>query len=193
MTEGEIVKNNGGRCLAVCAVLMLVMALLLGLSGCKSLDGTEESTTTVVPEETTTTEAGPPVEVTSETSDSPCYIREAFTRNGQNYVVVDYIQISWPTDYNGSYHLPTVTNSNKKLRTFVVPDDAYLQWNAGEFSFDDLVAAVETGDINVEYQYTDFGYWDISVSGGYVISLAAGVDPSGGYSGDEGDYEEDEY
>jgi hypothetical protein len=192
-SEGEIVKNNRGYCLAACAVLVLVVGMLFGLSGCQSLDGTEGATTTVAPEETTTTVAGPPVEVTKETSESPCYIREAFTRDGQNYIVVDYITVTWPTDYNGSHHLPKVTNTNKKLRTFVVPDDAYLQWNDGEFSFEDLVAAVESGDINVEYEYSDFGYWDISVDVGYVVSLSAGVDPSGDFSEDEGDYEEDDY
>ena len=110
-----------------------------------------------------------------ETGESPCLLKDAFTRNGKNYIVVDYIQVKWINQWT-----PEITNANPKLRTFEVPDDAWLHWWIGEdwdeedyigpYPFERLQPLIGeyTNDQGV---YTQWGFWQIEVANGAVVSL----------------------
>ncbi len=158
-----------------CALVILTLCALLGTVSCTSLgEGrsvtTALLTTTEAPTTTSTTLA--PVAVTDETSQSPCLIREAFTQDGTDYVVVDYIEVEWlpPDVYSGE--APRISNGNPKLRTFVVPASAMLR-----LDFEALAYAVECGDVNTVGEHTKWGFWDIRVANGYVTSLESGSGP----------------
>jgi hypothetical protein len=177
--RGRIVRKTFALGLVCCAAVVLLSSAVVSLAGCESLDGstaTDQVATTSesVPETTTTTVL--PTGVTNETSESPCLIEKAYTKDGINYLAVDYITVEWPADNWESYHSPVITNQSGKLRTFVVPDGLDLM-----FSFDELKAAVKAGDVNDEYIYSDFGFWDISVEAGYVVSLLPNYGPEGEY------------
>ncbi len=165
------------------ATALLVAGMVFGLVACQDLTATSttgatlaasdaSTSTSLLVEETTITSGTllePPVKVTNESGQSPCLIVDAYTRNGKNYVVVDYIQVKWPT---GAYE-PKITNTNSKLRTFVVPDDAMVGWGPDFSGF--AMDVHGGGDVNLDW--TEWGYWDITVSGGSVTSLISGWGP----------------
>jgi hypothetical protein len=192
------VKNARVVGIVVCALLMPVAGIAVGLTGCESLGATTtegavsgstttegaalESTTSLA---TSTTVAAASVEVSMETSQSMCYIMDVFVQGGINYVVVDYITVKWVSD-GSSRHVADVTNSNPKLRTFTVPGDLKIWWfanNAYPIGPDSLMTrhtfeqlqnhTYDEGDTPIAvYNNTDLGFWWIRVKDGVVAGLS---------------------
>jgi hypothetical protein len=124
-----------------------------------------------------------------ESGTSPCLVRDAFTRDGVDYVVVDYIQVKWVSKVSEhaedwdipAYLAPEITNQNRKLRTFVVPAEARLSFfngedDAPEPTFGDLVGHVADGDAN-DSPWVSWGFWEIKVSNGQVVYLVGAEKP----------------
>ncbi len=191
-------------CLAT--MLILSMGLAMGTAGCASLNNGGVGVTTVTTTQstmaaepstisTTTTQVTvAPPSVTHETNSSPCLVVDAFTVGGADYIVVDYIQVSWIDDSQGGGYRPKFTNSNKKLRTFIVPPNAEMEWFVGEqdpediennvefdpdFSFKALVGMLD--QINEPGVYSNWGFWNIKVSGGNVVTLKDAWPPASLY------------
>ena len=104
--------------------------------------------------------------LTEETN--PCLLVDAYTRDGVDYLVVDYLQVKWVAVE--TYYEPRITNSNSKLRTFVVPLGADLSY--GDFE------ALKSADLARLNSETSFGYWSITVSNGFVLRLEMGDLPA---------------
>ena len=157
-----------------------------------------EAATTTTELATTTTEAmttTTAVQVTNESGTSQCLIKDVFTRDGKDYVVVDYVDVSWPPGPDGYEPTdPVITNQNPKLRTFLIPTGAELrafmlfqallgkaaaQKLMEKYDFyppitlDQLKQAVAKGNIN---SGTEWGFWYVEVSKGRVTRLWESVD-----------------
>jgi hypothetical protein len=136
---------------------------------------TEWATTTTT--EATTTTTG--VQVTNESGTSACLVKDVFTRDGSNYLVVDYVTTE-PTPREDDENTQIIKNENPKLRTFVIPAGADLHAYAilialfGEsarprpITVDELKQAVAKGIINSRAGY---GFWYVTVSKGRVVTL----------------------
>jgi len=141
------------------------------------------TTTTAAP--TTTTVA---VEVTNESGDSACLIKDVFTRDGTDYLVVDYVSTKPNLDTDAEND-QIITNQNHKLRTFVIPAGAHMtaysileallgksallerldanNWDSS-ITVDELKQAVAKGIVNSAAGY---GFWWLEVSKGRVVTL----------------------
>jgi hypothetical protein len=197
-----------GRAYAfVGGIILFIVAMSLWLAGCRDLDGTgtqivEASSTSMPPEQTTTSEAPATtettaaafVEVTMETGTDPCYIVSAFTSGGTDYVQVDFIQVSWTYEF-GRWN-DNLQNTNPKLRTFILPEDAKFVWPAsldaspGDYesrsaprTFAGLLSIpglapdyYEFYEAN-QFNWIGYGFWEIKVADGRVVSLTAVTEP----------------
>jgi hypothetical protein len=147
----------------------------------------ERTTTssTVAALDTTTTIGA--VQVTNESGTSYCLIKDLFTRDGKNYLVVDYVTLV-PTG-SGEANDLYVQNQNPLLRTFVIPAGAdlhafeILRALLGEsaltkrldennedtsITIDELKQAIAKGIVNSRAGYR---CWSLTVSKGRVVVL----------------------
>lgn len=153
----------------------------------ESIVPTSPSTPVIAPPAAPAPAPAPSVAVTRETGESVCYVKDAYTKAGQDYVVVDYIQLGTIDRGSEDYD---VINQNPRLRTFEFSDDSWLgaYWMAQQLYGDsvmytwntdgsipygkgtalkrsDFMRAADEGTVN------DHSYWYIRVSDGVVLSL----------------------
>ncbi len=184
----------------------VVLGASLSLAGCQSLQSevstpvdnaviqtsvsqaTPSTTSTEVPPSTTESTGIPgPVPaveepaVSRESSDSPCLITDTFSVGNRDFLVVDYVQVSWGPGGTQGALVPTITNSNRKLRTFEIPQTATLKWiptrlkeqgwttDPQDLYFYQLEELMAEGKVN---SATTWGFWDIEVFNGYIVRLA---------------------
>ncbi len=190
-------RRTSGLAPAAYAVMLgLLLCMALVTAGCSSATGPlDNMASTTTPSDaaegpTSQTAAGSAEPaVTYESSSSPCLVVDVFSQGGEDYLVVDYIQIKWVSDEYGEDAQPKISNTNTKLRTFIIPAGADLTAVEvmvellGESGFEtfaepygyeppitvaQLKEARAGGFVN---SGTAWGFWNIGVSGGKVMSL----------------------
>jgi hypothetical protein len=183
--------------IAFLAALLCLLVMLLGVAGCANASslvglGVEQAPATteaaasgqagVASSQSTSpsnqAQASSEVQLTYESSESPCLIKQVFTQGGKDYIVVDYIVIAAVgADEDGNAELGIV-NNNPKLRTFEIPAGAAMtasmtlellrgDYSPGPITVDELKRAIVKGCINGGA----YESWVIKVSNGRVVSL----------------------
>lgn len=97
-------------------------------------------------------------EITMETTQSPCLIKNVYEKYGQTFITVDFIQRKW-VEQDGMEGFE-ILNTNPKLRTFVINSSSELIPN---LKAEELKKYIPTDDYKQDF--------DITVENGNVVRL----------------------
>lgn len=183
--SGGIVDNRPVKALTAWLTAIFLVVLSVGLVSCESLAFTTTTEASITAEASTTSEASTtteapttttlkPVDITMESGQSPCLIVDKFQNGGEYYLVVDYIQVKWVSADWGGYE-PKISNTNTKLRTFLLPADAHVSWYQ-ECCDEDDPRPMNSRTLGVWNEGYGNGFWDIKVSEGRVVSIVENIE-----------------
>lgn len=112
----------------------------------------------------------------SGTENASGIIKSVYSKNGKNYLDIDYVIIN-PNWKPGGVSTPAYTNDNSKIRTFEISKNAKILVGSGTFSqisYQDFYNLfVTTGTVNgvATYHYQASNPWDIEVVDGVVTEI----------------------
>lgn len=191
-------KNKQQGFVGIVALIVIVVAVVVGGGYVLTKQNIQAPIETVsVPSPQPATSAGlsfetppvatPPVSISQDsavsgiTENASGIIKSVYTKNGKNYLDIDYIE--WNQDWKpGGQSGPAYSNDNSKIRTFeiskdakfVIPSLASYKEEIVPVSYSQLLSLFSSGSISVNgvtVGYLTSNPWDVVVVNGAVTKI----------------------